>query len=193
MSMELTGEQLLPLPRERVWAALNDPNVLRQCVPGCESFESIADNIYKVAMSASVGPVKARFTGKMTLTDIEQPSSYALTFDGSGGTAGFGKGSARVQLESEGAATRLRYAVKAQVGGRLAQVGARLIDGVARKMAEEFFRRFHGAVMPAVAADAAAVTAADAPAVATASAGARVAWYAVGVLALLGIVYLFLH
>jgi carbon monoxide dehydrogenase subunit G len=147
--VDLTGEQILSLPRESVWQALNDPAVLSRCVPGCESFERIADNVFKVVMTASVGPVKARFTGKMTLSDLDPPSGYALSFDGSGGAAGFGKGNARVELAPDGAATRLRYTVKAQVGGRLAQVGSRLIDGVARKMADEFFERFQKLVAPA--------------------------------------------
>jgi carbon monoxide dehydrogenase subunit G len=144
--MELIGEQTLPLPRERVWAALNDPEILRASVPGCESFERVEDDHYKVVMAASVGPIKARFNGKLTLTDLRAPESYSLTFEGSGGAAGFGKGGAHVDLTTEGAGTRLAYRAHAQVGGRLAQVGARLIDGVARKMAEDFFGRFTAAV-----------------------------------------------
>ncbi|MEZ0601181.1 CoxG family protein [Paraburkholderia sp. IW21] len=144
--MELIGEQILALPRERVWAALNDPDVLRASVPGCESFERVEDNHYKVVMAASVGPIKARFNGKMTLTDLQAPESYSLTFEGSGGAAGFGKGGAHVDLTTEGEGTRLSYRAHAQVGGRLAQVGARLIDGVAKKMAEDFFGRFTAAV-----------------------------------------------
>lgn len=144
--MELIGEQILALPRERVWAALNDPEVLRASVPGCESFEWVEDNHYKVVMAASVGPIKARFNGKMMLTDLQAPESYSLTFEGSGGAAGFGKGGAHVDLTTEGEGTRLSYRAHAQVGGRLAQVGARLIDGVAKKMAEDFFGRFTAAV-----------------------------------------------
>jgi carbon monoxide dehydrogenase subunit G len=134
------------LPRERVWAALNDPEILRASVPGCESFERVEDDHYKVVMAASVGPIKARFNGKLTLTDLRAPESYSLTFEGSGGAAGFGKGGAHVDLTSEGTGTRLAYRAHAQVGGRLAQVGARLIDGVAKKMAEDFFGRFTAAV-----------------------------------------------
>lgn len=147
--MELVGEQALALQRESVWAALNDPAVLKQCLPGCESFERTAENVYNVVMTASVGPIKARFTGKMTLSDLDPPKAYALTFDGNGGAAGFGKGKASVNLDAEGPDTRLCYKVNAQVGGRLAQVGSRLIDGVARKMAEEFFQRFEKVVVPA--------------------------------------------
>ncbi|HEY2020113.1 carbon monoxide dehydrogenase subunit G [Paraburkholderia sp.] len=146
--MELTGEQILPLPRERVWAALNDPDILKASVPGCESFERIDDTQFQMVMAASVGPIKARFKGKMVLTDLQPPQSYSMTFEGSGGAAGFGKGGAHVDLLTDVAGgTRLVYRSHAQVGGRLAQVGARLIDGVARKMAEDFFGRFRAAVV----------------------------------------------
>jgi len=147
--MELVGEQTLSLQRERVWQALNDPDVLRRCVPGCDLFEREDENRYKVGMTAAVGPVKARFNGKLTLSDIQPPNSYSLSFEGSGGAAGFGKGRARVSLaDSEGDSTRLSYAVTAQVGGKLAQVGARLVDGVARKMADQFFSRFAKEIAP---------------------------------------------
>jgi carbon monoxide dehydrogenase subunit G len=141
--MELVGEQMLELPRAQVWQALNDPAVLKRCVPGCDLFEREDENRFRVGMTAVVGPVKARFNGKLMLSDIEAPTSYSLSFEGAGGAAGFGKGNARVTLvDAEGGATRLSYAVNAQVGGKLAQVGSRLIDGVARRMADEFFSRF---------------------------------------------------
>ncbi len=146
--MELTGERFLPLTRERVWTALNDPDVLRLSLPGCESLERVDDTHYKVVMAATVGPVKARFNGKLTLTDLQAPVSYSLTFEGSGGAAGFGKGNAQVGLESDDGGTRLIYRANAQVGGRLAQVGTRLIDGVAKKMAEDFFARLTLALEP---------------------------------------------
>ncbi|WP_322067043.1 CoxG family protein [Burkholderia ubonensis] len=147
--MEITGERTLALSRERVWAALNDPAVLKRCLPGCELFESEGENRYRVGMTATVGPIKARFHGKLALSDIQPPVSYALAFEGSGGAAGFGKGSAQVSLEADGAdITKLVYGVNAQVGGRLAQVGARLVDGVAKKMSEEFFGRFARAIEP---------------------------------------------
>jgi carbon monoxide dehydrogenase subunit G len=144
--MELTGEQILELPRERVWAALNDPEILRVCVPGCESLERVEENQFKVVMAAAVGPIKARFTGKLILTDLRAPESYSLTFEGSGGAAGFGKGGAQVNLDTEGDNTRLLYRAHVQVGGKLAQVGARLIDGVAKRLAGEFFAHFTEAV-----------------------------------------------
>jgi carbon monoxide dehydrogenase subunit G len=142
--MELTGERLLPLPRAHVWQALNDPAVLRRCLPGCESFEAEGENAYQVTLTAAVGPIRSRFKGRLRLSDLDPPSGYSLRFEGSGGAAGFGKGSARVTLADDAAAggTRLAYAVDAQVGGRLAQLGNRLVDGVARKLADDFFSRF---------------------------------------------------
>jgi hypothetical protein len=141
--MEMTGEQVIPLPQARVWEALNDPEVLRASIPGCESIERVSDTEYRVALTAAVGPVKARFSGKLLLADVNPPTSYRLSFEGSGGAAGFGKGGAHVMLGPEGAGTRLTYTANAQVGGKLAQVGSRLIDGVAKKMADEFFQRFN--------------------------------------------------
>jgi carbon monoxide dehydrogenase subunit G len=145
--MELTDEKTLPLPRERVWAALIDPRVLQASVPGCESLELIEDNKYKVVLAASVGPIKARFTGRLELHDLKMPESYALSFEGTGGAAGNARGTAEVRLEVQDGGTRLVYRSQAHVSGRLAQVGARLIDGVARKMAAEFFARFTATVM----------------------------------------------
>ena len=149
--MEMTGSQLIALPQERVWEALNDPDVLKACIPGCESVEKVSDTEYKLAMTAAVGPVKARFSGKLKLSDLNPPQSYTIAFEGSGGAAGFGKGSSQVNLVPEAGGTRLDYAAKATVGGKLAQVGSRLIDGVARKMAEDFFNRFNATVAPAAA------------------------------------------
>jgi carbon monoxide dehydrogenase subunit G len=139
--MEMTGEQLIPVPQQRVWEGLNDPEVLKACIPGCDTIERISDTEYRVAMTAAVGPVKAKFNGKLLLADLNPPNSYTLSFEGSGGAAGFGKGGAQVALAPEGASTKLSYKATAQVGGKLAQVGSRLIDGVAKKMADEFFQR----------------------------------------------------
>lgn len=141
--MEMTGEQIIPLPQTEVWRGLNDPEVLKACIAGCESIERISDTEYRVAMTAAVGPVKAKFNGKLLLSDLNPPNSYSLSFEGSGGAAGFGKGSARVSLAAEGAGTKLSYSAKANVGGKLAQVGSRLIDGVAKKMADDFFTAFN--------------------------------------------------
>jgi uncharacterized protein len=158
--MEMTGEQLIPVGQNEVWRGLNDPEVLKACITGCESIEKVSDNEYKVAMTAAVGPVKARFTGKLVLSDLNPPNSYSIAFEGSGGAAGFGKGGAQVKLMPEGAGTRLSYAAKASVGGKLAQVGSRLIDGVARKMADDFFTKFNQVVAAPTAAPATAEAAA---------------------------------
>jgi len=141
--MEMSGEQLIPVPQARVWAGLNDPEVLKASIPGCESIERVSDTEYKVVITAAVGPVKAKFNGKLLLADVNAPTSYRLAFEGSGGAAGFGKGGARVSLAPDGAGTKLSYLANAQVGGKLAQIGSRLIDGVAKKMADEFFQRFN--------------------------------------------------
>jgi uncharacterized protein len=162
--MELTESYTLPISQQRTWEALNDTAVLRASIPGCESIEADGENAFALSMSASVGPVKARFKGRMLLTDINAPQTYTIVFEGQGGVAGFGKGSARVMLESEGAeATKLTYTASAQVGGKLAQIGSRLVDGAARKLAGEFFRRFIAQVSGDGDAEAAAqaVAAAD--------------------------------
>jgi carbon monoxide dehydrogenase subunit G len=140
--MEMKGEQLIPAPQQVVWDALNDPKVLKACVPGCESIEKSGDNEYQVLMVARVGPVSAKFKGKLTLSDINPPNSYSISFEGQGGAAGFAKGSAQVRLSAEGTHTRLSYDVKANVGGKLAQIGSRLVDAAARKVADDFFRNF---------------------------------------------------
>jgi carbon monoxide dehydrogenase subunit G len=141
--MELTETHTLPVSQQRTWDALNDTEVLRACIPGCESIDPDGENAYLVALSAAVGPVKARFKGRMQLTDIDAPNAYNIVFEGQGGAAGFAKGNARVMLEADGeAATKLSYTANAQVGGKLAQIGSRLVDGAARKIAGEFFKRF---------------------------------------------------
>ena len=165
--MELTGEVNIPLPQQRVWEGLNDPSVLKDCIPGCEEITEEGPNEYKVVLMAAVGPVKARFNGKLQLTDVVEPSSYVLNFEGSGGAAGFAKGGATVTLTSEGeAATRLSYRAEAKIGGKIAQVGSRLIDGVARKIAAEFFERF------SVRMGGGSLQTPDAPAAATAQSAA---------------------
>jgi len=141
--MELTETYTLPVPQQKAWEALNDTEILRASIPGCDSIEPDGENAYAVALSASVGPVKARFKGRMELTDIDAPHTYTIVFEGQGGAAGFGKGQTHVHLEPDGdEATKLTYTATAQVGGKLAQIGSRLVDGAARKLAGEFFRRF---------------------------------------------------
>jgi carbon monoxide dehydrogenase subunit G len=141
--MEMTGEQLIPLPQAATWQALNDPAVLKDCIPGCETITRLGDNEYEVVMSAKVGPVSARFKGRMTVTDADPPRAYTLRFEGQGGVAGFAKGEASVALSPQDSGTRLAYTAKATVGGKLAQVGSRLIDGVAKQIAQKFFEAFN--------------------------------------------------
>ena len=144
--MEMKGEQLVPASQANTWAALNDPEILKVCVPGCESIERVADNEYAVLMTARIGPVAAKFKGKLTLSDLKPPQSYSIAFEGQGGVAGFGKGGAQVQLAPEADGTRLTYQVKANVGGKLAQIGSRLVDAAARKLANDFFTAFNDKV-----------------------------------------------
>jgi len=153
--MEMTGERLIPAPRAAVWAALNDPDVLRQCIPGCESLEKTGENGFEAKSRIKIGPVKAAFSGKVTLSDITPPESYTISGEGSGGAAGFASGSARVTLTEQEGGTLLAYSVQAAVGGKLAQIGGRLIDATAKKMADDFFTRFAELALPADAADSA--------------------------------------
>ena len=141
--MEIVGEQLIPRPQGVTWSSITDPQVLKACIPGCESMDKIADNEYEMVMGAKVGPVSAKFKGKITLADVDAPNAYTLIFEGTGGVAGFAKGQANVRLSPEGDATRLQYTAKAMIGGKLAQVGSRLVDGVAKKLAENFFTKFN--------------------------------------------------
>jgi carbon monoxide dehydrogenase subunit G len=140
--MDMTGEYKIAAPRTRVWAALNDPEVLRQAIPGCEDVKKLSDTELEASARAKIGPVSARFSGKVTLSDLNPPQGYTLTGEGSGGAAGFAKGEAKVTLSEDGDATILRYTVKAIIGGKLAQLGQRLVDGAAKKMADEFFEKF---------------------------------------------------
>ena len=141
--MDMSGSYRITAPREKVWAALNDPEILKQCIPGCEEIEKHSDTELTAKVVAKVGPVKAKFAGKVTLSDIDPPNGYTITGEGSGGAAGFGKGGAAVKLNPDGHdATLLEYTAHAQVGGKLAQIGSRLIDGTARKMADDFFAKF---------------------------------------------------
>ena len=147
--MEMTGEYHIPAPRERVWQALNDPETLKRAIPGCREIEKVTDTEFTAKVVAKVGPVSATFGGKVNLTDLDPPKAYTISGEGTGGVAGFAKGSAKVRLDDEGAdATRLHYEVQAHVGGKLAQIGSRLIDATSRKMADDFFSRFVEAMSP---------------------------------------------
>lgn len=140
--MEMSGEYRIPAPREEVWAALNDPEVLQKSIPGAESVNKISDDEFEAVAKAKVGPVSARFKGKVKLTDIDPPNGYTITGEGNGGAAGFAKGSAKVSLTEADGGTLLAYTVNAQVGGKLAQIGQRFIDSTASRMSQEFFDNF---------------------------------------------------
>lgn len=183
--MELKGERLIPAPVESTWAALNNPEVLKGCIAGCESLERSGDDSYQALVAVRVGPVSARFKGKLLLSNVKAPYSYTIHFDGQGGVAGFGKGSADVALAEEGGQTRLSYMAQAQVGGKLAQVGSRLIDAAAGKIAEDFFNAFEAALKAAVPEAAPVV---EAPAPVVAGYPKWVVWAVVGGVAAVGAV-----
>lgn len=140
--MEMQGTRQLAINQQQAWDALNDPEVLKLCIPGCDKIEATADNQYSMGVSLKIGPLAAKFAGKIVLSDIQAPNSYTIAFEGQGGPAGFGKGNAKVQLLPNENGLELVYTVHATVGGKIAQVGQRLIDGVAKSMAEDFFKRF---------------------------------------------------
>ena len=140
--MDMTGEYRIPAPREQVWAALNDPETLKASLPGCQSLEKVSDQEFAATVVAKVGPVQAKFNGNVTLSNLNPPESYTISGEGKGGAVGFAKGGADVRLLEEGEVTVLTYTAKADVGGKLAQLGSRLIDGTAKKMADEFFNNF---------------------------------------------------
>ncbi|MCC6716774.1 MAG: carbon monoxide dehydrogenase subunit G [Acetobacteraceae bacterium] len=149
--MDMSGERRIAAPREKVWAALNDEAVLKAAIPGCESLEKLSDAEMKATASVKIGPIAARFTGKVNLLDLDPPNSYRIEGEGQGGVAGFAKGGAAVTLTADGTDTILSYDVKANVGGKIAQLGARLIDATAKQMADAFFDRFAAQVTSAEA------------------------------------------
>jgi carbon monoxide dehydrogenase subunit G len=147
MAMVMDGEVQLPAAREVVWAKLNDAEVLKACIPGCESLEKLSDTEFQAVAVTKIGPVKAKFKGKIRLTDLDPPNGYRISGEGDGGVAGFAKGGATVALKpKDGGGTQLAYHVDAQIGGKLAQLGQRLVNGAAKKMADQFFEKFAGAV-----------------------------------------------
>ena len=150
--MELQGERLIPASVATTWAALNDPEVLKACIAGCESLERTGDDAMTAVVALKVGPVSARFKGNLAMTNVLPPNSYTINFDGQGGVAGFGKGSADVALTAQGEQqTLLKYTARATVGGKMAQIGSRLIDAAAAKITEDFFRAFEAKLQPAAA------------------------------------------
>lgn len=146
MAMTMSGEVQLPAGRETVWAKLNDPEVLKVCVPGCEQLDRISDCEFQAIATVKVGPVKARWKGKIRLSDLDPPNGYRISGDGEGGVAGFAKGAAQISLAEKDGGTLLSYAVEAHIGGKLAQLGQRLINSAAKKTADDFFTKFAGAV-----------------------------------------------
>lgn len=155
--MELTGEVAIPASRERVWAALNDAEVLRACIPGCEEVVDESATVRKARVMVKVGPVRARFHGRVTLSEVTPPERCVMGFEGSGGAAGIASGSSQVELREEGSDTHVRYTVKAAVGGKLGQVGGRMIDASAKQIADQFFEALRVRLAPAVAQPASAV------------------------------------
>ncbi|MDL2404656.1 carbon monoxide dehydrogenase subunit G [Rhizobium calliandrae] len=144
--MDMTGEERIAAPRDVVWAALNDPEILKQCIPGCQSLEKISPTELTATVKLKIGPVSASFNGEVTLSNINAPESYTISGEGKGGIAGFAKGGADVTLEEEGGETILRYEAKALVGGKIAQLGSRLVDSSAKKLAQQFFAGFTAAL-----------------------------------------------
>ncbi len=151
--MEMTGEFRIPAAREQVWEALNDPQILRQCIPGCQSIEKVSDTEFTAKIRSKVGPVQANFATRVSLFNLNPPTSYTIAGEGQGGVAGFAKGSADVTLEEAAGETLLRYAARFQAGGKLAQVGSRLLGGAARKLAADFFGNLATKLLGAPAAE----------------------------------------
>lgn len=163
--MDMTGERRIAAPRDKVWNALNDASVLKASIPGCETLEKVSDSDLKATASVKIGPIAARFSGKVTISDSDPPNGYRIDGEGQGGVAGFAKGGAIVKLSDQGSDTLLHYDVKAQVGGKIAQLGARLIDASAKQMADAFFDRFAAIVVaPAAGEEGAVAPPAPAPA-----------------------------
>jgi carbon monoxide dehydrogenase subunit G len=187
--MELKGERLIPASVDATWAALNDPEVLKGCIAGCESLERTGPDAFQALVAVKVGPVSARFKGNLQMTNMVAPTGYTINFDGQGGVAGFGKGSADVALAPEGAQTRLSYNARATVGGKMAQVGSRLIDAAAGKITEDFFKAFEQ-TLQAANAPAAAAPVDAAPA--AMSSTRQAAWWIVVAAALVAIGVYFL-
>ena len=187
--MKMSGEYRVEASRDAVWAALNDPEVLKQAIPGCEQIDMVSDTEFAATVKAKVGPVSAKFTGNVILSDLDPPNGYTISGTGKGGPAGFAKGGAKVRLEADGAATILHYEVDAQVGGKLAQIGSRLIDVTAKKMAGDFFAKFAEVVGGPAPAEAAGAVAEVAPAeTAPASvAGVRPLYWVLGLIAVVAI------
>ena len=161
--MDIIGQQVIPASRDAVWKALNDPQVLKACLPGCESVEQASPEEFRVVIKAVIGPLRARFQGVLRIAEAQPPESCVMHFEGQGGAVGFGKGSSQVKLREMPEGTELSYEAKAQVGGKLAQVGSRLIDSVVKKMADDFFKAFRLQLAPPAPVAAVAAVAESSP------------------------------
>jgi carbon monoxide dehydrogenase subunit G len=186
--MELQGERLIPASVPATWAALNDPEVLKACIAGCESIERTGEDAYTAVVAMKIGPVSARFKGNLQMTNVQAPNGYTINFDGQGGVAGFGKGSADVALTPQDAQTLLKYNARATVGGKMAQIGSRLIDAAATKITEDFFKAFE-AHLQAASAPAGEAASSTAPAVREGDGGLAKLWWLIGALVVLAVVY----
>ena len=188
--MELLGERLIPASVDQTWAALNDPAVLKACITGCESVDRTGDDAFTAVVALRIGPVSARFKGNLKMTNIVPPTGYTINFDGQGGVAGFGKGSADVALTPEAGQTRLKYNARATVGGKMAQIGSRLIDATAAKITEDFFKAFEAHLQAAnvPAADALVAPTATAP-VAVEAPGLGKLWWVIGAMVVVALIY----
>ena len=190
--MELTGERTIPASIDATWAALNDPETLKACIAGCETLERVGDDGFVAVVAMKIGPVSARFKGNLKLTNVNPPTGYTINFDGQGGVAGFGKGSADVALTPlSDSATKLAYNARATVGGKMAQIGSRLIDATAAKITDDFFAAFGAQLLARAPADVRAAAAAAAPAPRVREPAGALGWAlaAIVVLASLAIVY----
>ncbi len=190
--MDLTGEYRIPATREKVWEALNDPEILKQCIDGCQELNKDSDTEFSAKVTAKVGPVKAKFVGKVVLSELDPPNGYTISGEGQGGVAGFAKGGADVKLADDGGETVLSYEAKAEVGGKLASVGSRLVEGVAKKQADDFFGKFSEIVSGDAELAAAAPAEALAPAVAGDNEGISPMVWGIGLVVVVGLLlYIF--
>ena len=185
--MDMQGNRLLAVSQQQAWDSLNDPEILKMCIPGCEKFELVTENEYAVTVAVKIGPVSAKFNGKVKLADIQAPVSDALQFEAQGGVAGFGQGESKVELTPHAGGCELKYTVHSKVGGKIAQLGQRLIDGVAKSLAEDFFKRFEEALRAKFASVSAEDATEQASAIQTTAPSApktqRFVWIAVAVVA----------